>query len=80
MIDCAVSSSTLARSPCEIATRPIAASACIASRMAGRPTAKRSMSSRSDGMSSPGRRSPLVIMRLQPGKDFVGEFASDDRS
>ncbi|CCV08903.1 hypothetical protein MESS2_80034 [Mesorhizobium metallidurans STM 2683] len=64
MIDLAVNCSTLARSPCEIATSPILLSACIASRIAGLPTSKRSISSRSDGMSSPGCNSPLVIRRF----------------
>ena len=68
MIDLAVNCSTLARSPCEIATRPILLSACIASRIAGRPTSKRSINSRSDGMSSPGCNSPLVISRFSLAK------------
>ena len=67
-IDFAVSFSTLARSPWEIATSPMLASACIASRIAGRPTPKRSISSRSDGMSSPGCNSPLTISRFRRRK------------
>ncbi|MCY1369377.1 hypothetical protein D9M69_564130 [compost metagenome] len=61
-IERAVSFKTLARSPCEMLTSPILASDCIASRIAGRPTPKRSIRTRSDGISSPGVNSPEVIM------------------
>ena len=60
-MDLAVSFRTFARSPWEIATSPMLLSACMASRIAGRPTSKRSISSRSEGMSSPGCSSPLTI-------------------
>ena len=61
MIEAAVTCSTRARSPWEISTRPFPASACMASRIAGRPTPKRSISSRSDGISSPALSSPDSI-------------------
>ena len=41
------------------------ASACIASRIAGRPTPKRSTRSRSDGIGSPIDSSPSVIMAFR---------------
>jgi hypothetical protein len=54
---------TRARSPWLIETSPMLASDCIASRMAGRPTPNRSISSRSEGMASPGFRPPSEISR-----------------
>ena len=54
-------------------------SCCIASRIAGRPTPKRSIRSRSDGIASPGCNSPLVISDFQPIEHFVRQFAANDR-
>ena len=57
--DSGVRATTRARSPCEIWIRPRWLRECIASRIAGRPTPKRSISSRSDGSASPTDNSPL---------------------
>ena len=73
-----VSSFTRLRSPCEMVMSPIVCSDCSASRTAGRPTPKRSISSCSDGSVSPGPISPDEDQVLHPLEHLVRQLAPDD--